>query len=110
MSAAITGSVVVAGSTGNLGTRLVAALRSRDARVVARVRPGASEEKVAKLRALGAEIAPVDLTSSASVAKACEGAAVVVSSLQGLRDVIVGAQSVLLDGAVAATFLASLAA
>jgi uncharacterized protein YbjT (DUF2867 family) len=44
----------------------------------------------------------VDYADRASLAKACEGATCVVSALAGLRDVIIHAQTALLDAAVAA--------
>ena len=94
--------IVVAGATGNLGKRIAKALLARGARVVALARNGVAEDKVKGLRDLGAEVAEVDLTSVAKVAKVCTGADCLVSTLQGLHDVIVDTQSVLLQGALAA--------
>jgi hypothetical protein len=54
------------------------------------------------LQQLGVTIASVDWSSAFEVAAACSGAACVVSALQGLRDVIVETQSVLLDAAIKA--------
>ena len=51
---------------------------------------------------LGVTIASVDLNSGSEVTLACSGASCVVSALQGLRDVIVGKQAALLDGAIKA--------
>lgn len=62
--------IVVAGATGNLGTR---ALRKRDARVTALVRRGATSAKVEPLRALGVTMASVDLSDQSEVAAACAG-------------------------------------
>ena len=42
------------------------------------------------------------MSSTAEIAEVCAGVACVVSALQGLRDVIVDAQSVLLDASIAA--------
>jgi len=94
--------IVVAGATGDLGGRIVRALRQRGARVTALVRRSAAPERAAPLRALGATVAGVDLTSPSEVAAACAGAACVVSALAGLRAVIVDAQTALLEGAVRA--------
>ena len=94
--------VVVAGATGNLGGRIARALRDRGAGVRALVRRGAAPDTVERLKALGVAIATVDLNDAFQVAAACAGASCVVSALNGLRDVIVDAQSVLLDAAVRA--------
>jgi len=94
--------VVLAGATGGLGGRIARVLRERGARVRALVRRGAAPDKVEGLRALGVEIAEVDLGDAAQVAAACAGASCVVSALNGLRDVIVDIQSVLLEAAVRA--------
>jgi len=98
----MTTTIVVAGATGNLGGRIAKALRERGAEVTALVRPGATAEKTDRLTSLGARTVEVDATSLPDLTRACEGASCVVSALAGLRDVIVGAQSVLLDAAVAA--------
>ena len=94
--------IVVAGATGNLGGRIVAALLKRGARVVALTRPGSAPDKVESLRARGVVIASVDMGNVDGVATACQGASCVVSALLGLRSVMVDAQTVLLDGAVKA--------
>jgi nucleoside-diphosphate-sugar epimerase len=94
--------VVVAGATGNLGGRIARALRARGASVKALVRPGAARDKLERLEALGVTIAPVDWSSASRLTPACAGAACVVSALAGLRDVILEAQTVLLDAAVEA--------
>jgi len=94
--------IVVAGATGNLGGRIARALLERGAGVKAPVRHGAAPDKLAQLRELGATIASVDLNSASQVTPVCAGAFCVVSALQGLRDVIVETQTVLLDAAVAA--------
>ena len=94
--------VAVAGAAGGLGRRIARELRARGAGVVAMVRPGTAPERLEPLRALGATVAPVDLADAAAVARAASGASCVVSALNGLRDVIVEAQTVLLDGAVRA--------
>ncbi|RZK23602.1 MAG: NmrA family protein [Hymenobacter sp.] len=92
----------MAGATGDLGFRIAQALLNRGAAVRALVRPGATKPEVAQLRAQGATIVEVDLGDAKALATACAGAACVVSALSGLRDVIIDAQTQLLDAAVAA--------
>ena len=95
--------ILVAGATGNLGGRIVRELRKRGADVRALVRPTSSKENVDKLNEQGVQIAEADLSDVAQLTKICEGVSCVVSALQGLRDVLVDTQSVLLDAAIAAT-------
>jgi nucleoside-diphosphate-sugar epimerase len=94
--------IVVAGATGNLGSRIVKALRERGAQVVVLTRKQSSPGKVEPLRALGAEIVMVEPWTAAEISTACRGASCVVSALLGMRDVMVDAQTVLLEGAVQA--------
>ena len=94
--------IVLAGATGNLGTRIAHALSKRGADVVAVGRIGARANKVKALESLRAKIKIVDMASVSDIAKACDGAACVVSALAGLRDVIVDTQSILLEPALAA--------
>jgi nucleoside-diphosphate-sugar epimerase len=94
--------IVVAGGTGNLGGRIVAALLKREANVVAIYRTGSSPEKVNRLQGLGARIVSVDWSSVSQITAACSGASCVVSALNGLREVIVETQTVLLEAAVRA--------
>lgn len=94
--------ILVAGSTGNLGGRIVQALLERGATVRALVRVGTDQDKLDKLTQSGVEVVPVDMTDVAQLTQACRGAACVVSALQGLRDVIVDTQTALLEAAVAA--------
>ncbi len=94
--------IVLAGATGNLGGRIARALLERGATVRALVRTGTAPDKLKRLQALGATIASVDLSSASQVTLGCSGASCVVSALQGLRDVIVEIQTVLLDAAITA--------
>ena len=94
--------ITIAGATGNLGGRIAAALTKQGAHVRALVRPGTDDERLAPLRAAGVEIREVDLENVEELTKALEGTNCVISALQGLREVIVDAQSVLLEAAVAA--------
>ncbi len=94
--------VLLAGATGDLGERIAKALLGRGATVRALVRPGAAPETVARLRSLGAAVVEADYGDAAALRAACTGAACVVSALSGLREVIVDAQSRLLEAAVSA--------
>jgi nucleoside-diphosphate-sugar epimerase len=94
--------IVVAGATGNLGGRIVRALVEKGAGVRALVRHGTARGRLERLRELGVAIASVDLSNVSEVIPACLGGSCVVSALQGLRDVIVEAQTVLLEAAIKA--------
>jgi nucleoside-diphosphate-sugar epimerase len=94
--------IVVAGATGNLGGRIARALRERGATVRALVRHSSAQDKIERLRNLGVAIASIDLNNDSEVTAACSGASCVVSALQGLREVIVETQTVLLGGAIKA--------
>ncbi|MGI4863530.1 MAG: NmrA family NAD(P)-binding protein [Janthinobacterium lividum] len=94
--------IVLAGATGDLGFRIAQALLGRGAAVRALVRPGNTKPEVAKLREQGATVVEVDFNDGAALTQACAGATCVVSALSGLREVIVDAQTHLLDAAVAA--------
>jgi hypothetical protein len=94
--------IAVAGATGNLGGPIMNALLERGGHVCAVVRAGTSRDKLAKLERPGVTIAQVNMSSVSELARACAGASCVVSTLQGLRDVIIDAQSILLDAAIAA--------
>ena len=94
--------ILVAGGTGNLGGRIIMALRQQGASVRAIVRAETDPAKVDALTRLGVEIRRVDLADVAALTRACEGVGCVVSAVAGLRDVIVDGQAALLAAAVAA--------
>jgi len=94
--------ILLAGAAGDLGTRVAKALVSRGAAVRALMRIDASDADKDRLATIGAEIADADVNDIGSVAAACAGASCVVSALNGLRDVVVDRQGVLLDAAVKA--------
>lgn len=94
--------LVVAGATGNLGSRIVAALRQRGANVRVLVRPETDPAKVDSLTQQGIEVRRVDFADLPTLTQACAGADCVVSVLAGLREVIMEAQTQLLQAAVAA--------
>lgn len=94
--------IVLAGATGNLGSRIGKALVARGANVTALVRRATTAQKVRAVAEFGATVALVDTSDRVEVAKACEGAGCMVSAVAGLHDVVVAAQAVLLQAAVAA--------
>ena len=94
--------VLLAGPTGDLGTRIAKALVSRGADLRALVRIDAPDAHLERLAQLGVTIQPADVADVESVASACEGVSCVVSALNGLREVIVDRQSLLLEAAVKA--------
>lgn len=94
--------ILVAGGTGNLGGRIIRDLTKRGADVRAIVRQGTDAEKTEKITKLGAEVIAVDMSNAEELKHACKGVTCVVSALSGLHDVIVGAQTQLLDAAIAA--------
>jgi nucleoside-diphosphate-sugar epimerase len=93
--------IVLAGATGDLGRRIATALGRRQVNFRALVRPGTSDSMRGSLEAAGATILEVDYDDDAALKAACAGASCVVSALNGLRPVIIGMQSKLLDAAVA---------
>jgi nucleoside-diphosphate-sugar epimerase len=94
--------VALAGATGDLGGRVALALRGERAEVRALVRPTSGATAVARLKAMGCEIVPVDFDDVAALTRAVEGADILISTVSGVRDVIVDLQGRLLEAAVAA--------
>lgn len=90
--------IAVAGANGNLGSRILEALLHNGATVVALVR-----RTPAHLTGRpGIRIIRADYSDPLSLSGALQGVSCVVSALSGLRDVIVDAQSGLLEAAVTA--------
>ena len=94
--------ILVAGGTGDLGGRIIKALINRGADVHALVRRIGNTTKISELEQLGVKLAYADHFNKEELTRACQGMSCIVSALAGLHDVIVDAQSVLLDAAVAA--------
>lgn len=95
--------VAVAGATGNLGLRVVRELVKKGARVLALVRTGTAEQKLNELRTTGVQVQVVDFENTEDMAPKLDGVHCVISTLQGLGDVIVKTQSQLLKAAVQAS-------
>ncbi|MEJ7766748.1 MAG: NmrA family NAD(P)-binding protein [Chitinophagaceae bacterium] len=94
--------ILIAGATGNLGRRIVSVLIKKGATVRAIVRTGTDRKKIDELEQLGVEVIKADMYNIDEVTKACSGVDCVVSALQGLRDVLIDTQAILLHGAIAA--------
>ena len=94
--------IVVAGAGGDLGDRIAKALVQRGADVRALVRSGMPAAKRDAVSALGVTPVAIDYEDRMSLVEACRGAVCVVSALNGLEPVIIGAQGRLLAAAVAA--------
>ena len=94
--------ILVAGATGNLGIKIVKALRTLDAEIRVLVRSNSDPATIQSLELMGAAIYQVESWSLAELKKACSDVTCVVSAMAGLRDVVIDAQKILLDAAVAA--------
>lgn len=94
--------VVLAGATGELGGKIAKETVRLQGQVRALVRPDTSAARETSLAGLGIEVVRVNYADAGALAKACEGGAVVLSALSGLRPVIVDAQTQLLNAAVQA--------
>lgn len=93
--------ILVAGATGNLGLRIVKALLNKDAEIRVVVRSNSAIEKIKELENLGAKIYKVSSWNLEELKTSCVGVSCVVSALAGLREVVIDAQKVLLDAAIA---------
>lgn len=96
------GFVAVAGAGGGLGKLVVHAVLARGVAVKALVRPSTDPSRTKPLIDAGATVVPVDLSDVGALTRELSSAICVVSTLQGLKDVIHGAQGNLLDASVAA--------
>jgi nucleoside-diphosphate-sugar epimerase len=94
--------ILVAGATGNLGERIVRALLKKGAEVSILVRPTSNAEKINGLQKLGVKVCSVNMANEQEITEACKGVDCVVSALSGLGAVIIDAQKILLDAALAA--------
>jgi nucleoside-diphosphate-sugar epimerase len=93
--------ILVAGATGNLGLRIVKALVNKDSEIRVVVRSNSAIEKIKELENLGVKIYKVSSWNLEELKASCVGVSCVVSALAGLREVVIDAQKVLLDAAIA---------
>ena len=94
--------VALAGANGDLGFRIARALVVRGAEVRALVRPGLAAEERSRLEAIGVTLAAANPANVDEMAEAVAGSGCVVSALNGLRDVMIDRQGVLLEASVKA--------
>jgi len=94
--------VLIAGSTGDLGGRIARALVDEGATVRALIRRGTPLDKIVPLEQLGIHIVEVDYHNATEMKEACLDVSCVVSALSGLDEVIIETQTLLLEAAVAA--------
>jgi len=76
--------VLVAGSTGMLGSEICRLLAKQGEKVRALARPSADAEAVKSISAAGAEIVRGDLRDPASLGRACQGANAVISTVSSM--------------------------
>ena len=94
--------IALAGASGDLGFRIAHALVARGAAVRAIVRPDVTGKERAKLTGAGLTLVSANPSDRDAMAEACRGTSCVVSALNGLSEVIVDRQTMLLDAAVQA--------
>lgn len=98
----MTTTVLVAGATGDLGSRISRELLHHDVRLRVLTRPGSSTAAERFGDDPRVEIVTADYADHDALMAAASGADVVVSAVSGLRPVIIDAQRALLAAAVAA--------
>ncbi|MEJ7838503.1 MAG: NAD(P)H-binding protein [Thermomicrobiales bacterium] len=98
----MSGTILLAGASGDVGQRIARELLSRGATVRALSRPGTNLDNVARLIAMGLHGVEADYTDAAELQKAMLGVDCVVTTLSGPEPVIIHAQMLLLEAAVAA--------
>ncbi len=94
--------IIVVGATGNLGMRVVKALLERGANVTVVVRQSSSAPKLDELRLRGARTTVANFDSIEHLASHFVGASCVVSTLLGLRNIMVETQTNVLNAAIKA--------
>jgi len=94
--------IVVAGATGNLGSKIVKALLTKDVEVRAIVRLETDIKKVKDLEQRGVQVFQVDTRNKSEISKHCIGAHCLVSALAGLKETVIDTQKIFLDAAIEA--------
>lgn len=92
--------ILIAGGTGNLGSRIIRELHRKGADIRAVIRPNTELHKIAKLKQYDVGVFQTDMTNINEMTLACKDVDCVISALQGLHDVIVDVQTILLRAAV----------
>lgn len=94
--------IALAGAGGDLGHRIAKALVTQGGDVRALTRPGLDTAERSRITASGVTLVSADPNDVDAMAAACGGASCVVSALNGVRDMMIGRQGVLLDAAIKA--------
>jgi saccharopine dehydrogenase-like NADP-dependent oxidoreductase len=94
--------IIIAGATGNLGSKITNALIAKEAEVIAIVRLSTDINKIKALEEKGVKVFAVDTTNKSEIAKHCIGAHCFVSAISGLGETIIDAQKIFLDAAIEA--------
>lgn len=94
--------IVIAGATGNLGSKIVKALLAQKAEVRAIVRLETDLKKIKNLEQQGVKVFQVDTSDKSEISKHCLGAHCFVSAIAGLKETVIDAQKVFLDAAIEA--------
>lgn len=94
--------IIIAGATGNLGSKIVKVLLGKDVEVRAIVRFETDLKKIKELEHLGVHVFQVDTSNKSEISKHCIGAHCLVSALAGLEETVIDAQRIFLDAAIEA--------
>jgi len=94
--------IVIAGATGNLGSKIVDKLLEKGIEVRAIVRLQTKQKKIKELENKGAKVFQVDTNNKSEIAKYCTGAICMVSTLAGLKETIIDAQRIFVEAAIEA--------
>jgi nucleoside-diphosphate-sugar epimerase len=94
--------ILVVGASGRLGLKIVRELVASKANVRVTHRASSKPEQIEQLRAITPDLVTADLADPDSLVRACANVDVVISAVQGLRDVTVDGQTRLLEAAAKA--------
>jgi len=98
----MTRTVLLAGATGDLGTRIVRELLQHDVRIRVLTRPGSRSSAAHFGDQDRIDIVAAEYSDHAALARAAAGTDVVVSAINGVRSVIIDSQRALLEAAITA--------
>ena len=94
--------ILVAGATGNLGSKIVDELLKLNASVKVLVRSQTDEKRIQYWASKNVEICKVEVYTIEEIAFVCKGVDCVVSVLAGFEDTIIDTQKILVHGAIKA--------
>jgi nucleoside-diphosphate-sugar epimerase len=94
--------VIMAGATGNLGSKIAASLVSKGAHVKALVRYNADSEKIKWLQSIGVTTILCDMQNVDEMASICRDSQCFISAISGLGDAIIDTQKVFLQACLQA--------